>query len=84
MKKFISGFLVGAITLGVVSISHAKVFDSEAIEEAKRSQTYVYGGTVRDTADLDEMQLIILEKIYSKMKSIDERLQVMENNHDIK
>lgn len=78
MKKFISGFLVGAITLGIVSVSSAKVFDNETIEDAKRRQTYVYGGTVRDTSDLDEMQIKLLEKIYSKMKSIDERLEVLE------
>lgn len=78
MKKFISGFLIGAITLGVFNISSAKVFENESVDDAKRNQTYVYGGTVRDTAELESMQLELMEKMYAKMKSMDERLYNLE------
>lgn len=78
MKKFISGFLIGAITLGVFNISSAKVFENKSVDDTKRNQTYVYGGNVRDTADLEAMQLELLEKMYSKMKSMDERLYNLE------
>lgn len=78
MKKFISGFLIGAITLGVFNISNAKVYDKETVEDAKREETYVYGGTVRDTAELEGMQLELMEKMYAKMKSMDERLYNLE------
>lgn len=81
MKKFISGFLIGAITLGSISFASAKVFDSSNIEEEKRNALKFSGtGYVVDTTELEGMKIELLEKIYSKLKSIDEYLRIIEAN----
>lgn len=81
MKKFISGFLIGAITLGSISLASAKVFDSSNIEEEKRNALKYSGdGYIVDTTELEGMKIELLEKIYSKLKSIDEHLRIIEAN----